>query len=208
MIIRPVRFAFSIIGVVLAMLFPFVFVVVLVITTMGQLGMIPNIRLTKTKALRSEILVRLNTHTLDGSSIASASIAAKKRMHLSRKKRTRARENWKRAYFKARILQAIVAKYTSKQGTAARNMKFPSEEALVQRARALGLFEAYKGDFMAMQKKLSMSNDKDDPVLQHSPSGPTYQPGQKGPRRDTTTPSLLHRSAPRGNQGRRTLPWR
>ena len=148
--------------------YPFVFVVTFAVTILGNLGFIPNVRfLSKTKAQRSEIMVRVhNTGHLDGSAMASASIAQRKREGMSAKHRRRAVAHWHHAYLKARILQAVVRKYTAKTGNSDRGLMFKSptmgvEEAMVQRARALGLFEPYRGgDIHDMKMKLSSMSSK------------------------------------------------
>ena len=153
-----VRLAFFVVYLMLTAFYPLVFLAVLAITILGQLGFVPNIRLfAKAKAQRSHVLVRLQDNSvLDGSSIAAASIAQKKRGGMTMKQHRRAARHWQMAYMKARILQAVVRKYSAKKDHQDRFMKFKSptmgsEDSMLQRARALGLFETYKGDAIALR---------------------------------------------------------
>ena len=156
-----VRLAFFVVYLMLTAFYPLVFLAVLAITILGQLGFVPNVRLfVKAKAQRSHVLVRLqDISMLDGSSIAAASIAQKKRGGMTLKQHRRAARHWRMAYMKARILQAVVRKYSAKKDHQDRFMKFKSptmgsEDSMLQRARALGLFESYKGDSNAMRVRI------------------------------------------------------
>jgi len=157
-----VRLAFLAVLMLLTSTYPFLFVAVLGVTIVGQIGLIPSFTfMTKTKALRSEVVVRVHdTNSIAGNALAGASIAQKKRVAMTSKQHKRALYNWHRAYFKARVLQAVVQKYGAKATSSDREMKFKnptmgSEDAMVQRARALGLFDTYQGDTQMLKTKMS-----------------------------------------------------